>query len=189
MLKRMISLVLIAVIYAFCCAPAVAEESESEILFRNIPWGSSVSEVQALLKAELGEEITLKKGEPLYYMDRPELGCYSGYNSDELDYYEAPGNGLHFQNVYVDEIHLFFRDDRLVQAGYYFRTDPNNVGQMSEALDAQYGPHTLSVSKQITDVDLYTWEKDGRIITLEEIQIEAFLVGYYTHVVIVYSNQ
>lgn len=94
-----------------------------------------------------------------------------------------------FQNVYVDEIHLFFRDDRLVQAGYYFRTDPNNVGQMSEALDAQYGPHTLSVSKQITDVDLYTWEKDGRIITLEEIQIEAFLVGYYTHVVIVYSNQ
>ena len=75
MLKRMISLVLIAVICAFCCAPAVAEGSESEILFRNIPWGSSVSEVQALLKTDLGEEIALKKKEPLYYMDRPELGC------------------------------------------------------------------------------------------------------------------
>lgn len=87
MLKRMIPPVLIAVICAFCCMSAVAEESESEILFRNIPWDSSVSEVQALLKAELGEEITLKKGEPFYYMDRPELGCYSGYNSDELDYY------------------------------------------------------------------------------------------------------
>ena len=76
MLKRMISPVLITVICAFCCASAVAEGSESEILFRNIPWGSSVSEVQELLKAELGEEITLRKMEPLHYMDRLELDCY-----------------------------------------------------------------------------------------------------------------
>lgn len=92
MLKRINSPVLIAVNCAFCCAPAVAERRESEILFRNIPWGSSVSEAQALLKADLGEEITLKKKEPLYFMDRPELGCYSGYNSNELDYYEVPDN-------------------------------------------------------------------------------------------------
>ncbi len=52
---------------------------------------------------------------------------------------------MYFCDVYVNEIHLFFRDDKLVQAAYFFRSDPNNLKQMTAKLDRQYDPHTRSV--------------------------------------------
>lgn len=59
---------------------------------------------------------------------------------------------------------------------------------MCDALDAQYGPHTVSATKQITDVDFYRWEINGNSITAEEVQIEAFLFDYYSDIVIVYKG-
>jgi hypothetical protein len=57
---------------------------------------------------------------------------------------------------------------------------------MCEELDRQYGPHTLSVSKQITDVDLYTWIKDGSSITAETVQIDAGILNYYSDIVVTF---
>ena len=188
MFGKMLCIVLAAAICVFICVTAVAGAGESGIVFRNIPWGSSVKEVEALLGAELDDSVSLRKTAPVYLCDRPELGCYYNYNSDELEYYETPGGGLRFQGVYVDELHFFFRNDRLVQAAYFFRTDPENLKAMSGELDEQYGPHTLSVTKQVTDVDLYTWEMDGRTVTAEAIQIESDLLGYYSDFIIIYSD-
>ena len=164
------------------------EAQEPEIVFRNIPWGSSPEEVQELLEAETGSSVSLKKAEPAYYLNREELGCYFSDGS-EPEYYEVPGGGVRLAGIYVDEIHLFFRDQKLVQAAYYFRSDPDNLKQICAELDSQYGPHKLSVSKQITDVDLYTWEKDGRTVTAETVQIEAGLLGYYSHIVVIYADK
>lgn len=188
MIGKLLCIVLAAAICVFTCVPAIAGEGESGIVFRNIPWGSSVKEVETLLGAELDDSVSLRKTVPVYLCDRPELGCYYNYNSDDLEYYETAGGGLRFQDVYVDELHFFFRNDRLVQAAYFFRTDPENLKAMSMKLDEQYGPHTMSVTKQVTDVDLYTWEMDGRTVTAEAIQIESDLLGYYSDFIIIYSD-
>jgi hypothetical protein len=60
---------------------------------------------------------------------------------------------------------------------------------MTAELDRQYGPHTLSVSKQITDVDSYKWEADGRSITAETVQIDAGILNYYSDIIVVYSDK
>jgi len=186
MLKKLIAVALAAVLCAVCCGAAGAEENASGIMFRNIPWGTAPEEVQKLLEEDTGGAVSFKKTEPAYFMNREELGYYANFGSDGLDYYEIPGGGLRFADVYVDEIHLFFRDNQLVQASYFFRSDPDNLIPMCEELDRQYGPHTLSVSKQITDVDLYTWIKDGSSITAETVQIDAGILNYYSDIVVTF---
>lgn len=97
MMRRFIRLSLAVLMIIFCAFSAIAEESQPEITFRKIPWGSSVSDVRSILEAEIGEEITLKKTEPPYFLIRPELGYYSKFGSDGLDYYEIPGGDYTFR--------------------------------------------------------------------------------------------
>ena len=188
LLKELIASVMM--ICLLCCATIViAEANTPVIMFLDIPWGSSVKEVQGHLEARANNDLSFEKSKPDYFLDREELGLYHNFNSDSLEYYVVPSSGLYFCDVYVDEIHLFFRDDKLVQAAYFFRCDPDNLKQMTAELDRQYGPHTLSVSKQITDVDLYKWEADGRSITAETVQIDAGILNYYSDIIVVYSDK
>nr|AHF24402.1 hypothetical protein [uncultured bacterium Contig1761] len=188
LMKKLIASVMM--ICLLCCAAVViAETNTSGIMFLNIPWGSSVKEVQGHLEARANNDLSFEKSKPDYFLDREELGLYHNFNSDSLEYYVVPSSGLYFCDVYVDEMHLFFRDDKLVQAAYFFRCDPDNLKQMTAELDRQYGPHTLSVSKQITDVDLYKWEADGRSITAETVQIDAGILNYYSDIIVVYSDK
>ena len=187
-MKKLIASVMM--ICLLCCAAVViAETNTSGIMFLDIPWGSSVKEVQGHLETRANNDLSFEKSKPDYFLDREELGLYHNFNSDSLEYYVVPSSGLYFCDVYVDEMHLFFRDDKLVQAAYFFRCDPDNLKQMTAELDRQYGPHTLSVSKQITDVDSYKWEADGRSITAETVQIDAGILNYYSDIIVVYSDK
>ena len=188
LLKKLIASVMM--ICLLCGATIViAETNTPVIMFLDIPWGSSVKEVQEHLEARTDNDLSFEKSKPDYFLDREDLGLYHNFNSDSLEFYVVPSSGLYFCDVYVNEIHLFFRDDKLVQAAYFFRSAPNNLKQMTAELDRQYGPHTRSVLKQITDVDSYKWEADGRTITAETVQIDAGILNYYSDIIVVYSDK
>ena len=155
----------------------------------NLTNAADMKEVQEHLEARTDNDLSFEKSKPDYFLDREELGLYHNFNSDSLEFYVVLSSGLYFCDVYVNEIHLFFRDDKLVQAAYFFRSDPNNLKQMTAELDRQYGPHTRSVLKQITDVDSYKWEADGRSITAETVQIDAGILNYYSDIIVVYSDK
>ena len=130
LLKKLIASVMM--ICLLCCATIViAEANTPVIMFLDIPWGSSVKEVQEHLEARTDNDLSFEKSKPDYFLDREELGLYHNFNSDSLEFYVVPSSGLYFCDVYVNEIHLFFRDDKLVQAAYFFRSDPNNLKQMT----------------------------------------------------------
>ena len=187
-MKKLIASVMM--ICLLCCATIViAETNTPVIMFLDIPWGSSVKEVQEHLEARTDNDLSFEKCKPDYFLDREDLGLYHNFNSDSLEFYVVPSSGLYFCDVYVNEIHLFFRDDKLVQAAYFFRSDPNNLKQMTAELDRQYGPYTRSVLKQITDVDSYKWEADGRSNTAETVQIDAGILNYYSDIIVVYSDK
>lgn len=70
------------------CGFAVAESSEDtapDATFRGIPWGSTVQGTEALLRQELGSDISLKKGSTTKVQDKCDFGYFS--NSYSLDYY------------------------------------------------------------------------------------------------------
>ena len=187
--SRLVSFALIMTVTLLCCLTASAEEQKTEIIFRNIPWGSSVNETQKLLSADLGQSISLKKDEPAKVLDRSELGCY--YSSYGLEYYKVTCDNLDLEGVPVDEIQMFFKEGKLIQAAYYFRQDLYKLKKISQSLDEQYGSHETAVSKQYKDVDLFTWEIDGRNIKAEAIWIKDYFLGngYYSNFIIVYSDK
>ena len=74
-MKKLIASVMI--ICLLCCAAVViAETNTSGIMFLDIPWGSSVKEVQGHLEARTNNDLSFEKSKPDYFLDREELGLY-----------------------------------------------------------------------------------------------------------------
>ena len=85
LLKKLIASVMM--ICLLCCATIViAEANTPVIMFLDIPWGSSVKEVQEHLEARTDNDLSFEKSKPDYFLDREELGLYHNFNSDSLEF-------------------------------------------------------------------------------------------------------
>lgn len=211
-MKKAISLLLVVLLlYGLCSVSCFAEEEKSEILFRNIPWGSSVADTISLLKKDLGSDINFRKTDPARILDGDDFGYY---NDDYcLLYYTASCSGLKVAGVKVAEIQLFFipeynseqhtlseDEGRLIQAGYWFRQDPKEINQISKKLDDIYGEHSTVTSRKMVKVtssgkqekvEFNCWQIDGKYIEAVPIQIKDIFTGkgYYYNFTLVYSDR